>query len=260
MLRIVVNEEGQPALPAVDLDAPVIVIGSGTQASIRLPAVAARDEHVRIEGSHWREGETRGEVGDGHVFAIGNYRVRVEPAPAGAPASPPQRTESLARELMRGLLGTSAEPVLMIERGPGAGGRRTLAPPDSMLVIGRGDDADWVILDEDLSRTHAEIRRGWDGVWLRDLASKNGTQLDGQRVTGEVALQDGARIALGELVLRFTDPAERHLRGAVSVPPPRAARPGGVVAARPPASPWPLAIATLIAVLAMIGLGWVLTS
>ncbi len=255
MLRIVVNEEGQPALPAVDLDAPVIVIGSGTQASIRLPAVAARDEHVRIEGSHWREGETRGEVGDGHVFAIGNYRVRVEPAPAGAPASPPQRTESLARELMRGLLGTSAEPVLMIERGPGAGGRRTLAPPDSMLVIGRGDDADWVILDEDLSRKHARIRRGWDGTLLSDLDSQNGTRVDGVRVERPTHLRDGARIEIGKLVLVYSDPAERQL----STP----ARPMSAAATAPPIvqrTRLPLAIATTIAVLALAALVWILAS
>jgi Inner membrane component of T3SS, cytoplasmic domain len=254
LLRIVVNEDGQPALPGVDLDAPIIVIGSGANANIRLPAVAARDEHVRIEGTRWSDGAAHGSIGDGHVFAIGNYRVRVEPAPAGAPPSPPQRTESLARELMRGLLGTSAEPVLTIEAGPGAGGRRTLAPPDSTLVIGRGDDSDWVILDEDLSRKHARIRRGWDGTLLSDLDSQNGTRVDGVRVEGEVALRDGARIELGALVLVYTDPAERQL----STP----ARPLPLVTAPAPArrNRLPFAIATTIAVLALAALVWVLSS
>ncbi|MBA3501541.1 MAG: FHA domain-containing protein [Myxococcota bacterium] len=254
MLRIVVNEEGQPALPGVDLDAPVIVIGSGARANIRLPAVAARDEHVRIEGLRWSEGTTHGSIGDGHVFAIGNYRVRVEPAPAGAPPSPPQRTESLARELMRGLLGTSAEPVLTIERGPGAGNRRTLKPPDSTLVIGRGDDADWVILDEDLSRKHARIRRGWDGTLLSDLDSQNGTRVDGVLVEREAVLRDGARIELGALVLVYSDPAERQL----STP----ARPLPHVTAPAPVrrTMLPFAIATTIAVLALAALVWILSS
>jgi hypothetical protein len=75
-----------------------------------------------------------------------------------------------------------------------------------------------VILDEDLSRAHAEIRRGWDGVRLRDLRSKNGTRVDGARVGAEgIELHDGARIALGNVVMRFRDPAERHLRGEAAV-------------------------------------------
>jgi predicted component of type VI protein secretion system len=140
--------------------------------------------------------------------------VRVEPSPGGTAASPPQRTESLARELVRSLLGAGAAPTLEIERGPAAGATRALPPPESALVIGRGDDAGWVLLDEDLSRTHAEVRRGWDGVTIRDLGSKNGTIVDGAMVDGAgVMLRDGARIELGNVVLRFRDPAERHLRG-----------------------------------------------
>jgi hypothetical protein len=250
VLRFVVSEEGQPALPEVDLDAAVVVIGSSAHAAIRLPASAARPEHVRIEGSRWSDGTTSGAIGDDHTFAIGNYRVRVVRAPAGVPVSPPQRTESLARELMRSLLGSGNDPVLTIQRGKSAGGRRTLSPPESVLVIGRGDDADWVILDEDLSRKHARIRRGWDGTTLVDLESQNGTKLDGVRVENEIPLRDGARIELGNLVLVYSDPAERQL----STPAKQ------IVAAQKPASRLPFAIAFAIAVLAVAGLVWILAS
>lgn len=250
MLRFVVSEQGQPALPEVDLDAPLVVIGSGAGAAIRLPASAARPEHVRIEGLRWSDGTTQGTIGDGHVFAVGNYRVRVVPAPAGVPASPPQRTESLARELMRSLLGSGNEPVLSIERGPNAGARRTLLPPESVLVIGRGDDADWVILDEDLSRKHATIRRGWDGTLLADLDSQNGTKLDGARLERETPLRDGARIELGNLVLVYSDPAERQL----STP----AKP--MIVPAKPESRAPFVIALAIAVAALVALVWILAS
>ena len=253
MLRFVVSEHGQPALPSVDIDAPVIVIGSGEEANIRLPAAAAREAHVRIEGTRWSDGTTRGTIGDGVELEIGNYRVRVAPAPAGVAPSPPQRTESLARELMRSLLGDGAEPVLTIERGTNAGARRVLAPPDSTLVIGRGDDAHWVILDEDLSRRHAEIRRGWDGTWLRDLDSQNGTRVDGKRFEGEVALRDGTRIALGNVVIGFSDPAERRLATPTKplpAPPPPPQRRSAV----------PFVVAASIAMLAVIALVWILAS
>ena len=240
MLRFEVGEEGQPPLPAIDLDDPIIAIGSGAGARIRLPASAAREIHARIEGDAWTCDGERGAIGDGHTFAIGSYRIRVTRSPAGVAPTPPQRTESLARELVRGLLGIDGAPTLTIERGPHLGAKRHLAPPESVLVIGRGDEAGWPILDDDLSRTHLEIHRGWDGVTLRDLGSKNGTRLDGKRVKA-APLRSGQLIELGTLAIRFRDPVERP-----------AATP-----ARLAPSFW---IASAICALALAGLAWVLAS
>jgi hypothetical protein len=241
VLRVELGEEGQPPLPAIDLDDAVVTIGSGPTARIRLPASAARDVHARIEGGAWTCDGASGAIGDGHTFAIGAYRVRVSPSPAGVPVTPPQRTESLARELVRSLLGTDGAPTLTIERGPHAGAKRNLAPPESVLVIGRGDEASWPILDDDLSRTHAEVRRGWDGVTLRDLGSKNGTRLDGKKVA-TAALRTGQLIELGKLAIRYRDPVEQ----------PAPAPPAGLAP-----SFW---IATLICALALAGLVWVLAT
>jgi hypothetical protein len=268
VLRFQVSEDGQPALPAVDIADAVVLIGSATGARIRLPSWVARDTHVRIDAATWvaladvrADGVARpagdgGSLGAGMTFELGPYRVRVAPAPPGTAASPPQRTESLARELVRSLLGSSAAPSLEVERGPLVGASRALPPPEAILVIGRGDDAGWVILDEDLSRLHLEVRRGWDGITARDLESKNGTRVGGVRITGETELSDGDRIELGNVVLRFRDPAERHLRGEPSKPA-RAAVPKPRPAA---ASAWPFAIAVVIAGVAVAGLVWVLAS
>ncbi|HWU91528.1 MAG TPA: FHA domain-containing protein [Kofleriaceae bacterium] len=293
MLRISVGEQGQPPLPAVDLDEPRVVIGSGAAARIRIPAAVAREAHVEVTPEGWRalaevvvDGERKaaGERGPiagggrgGVVLELGGYLVQVEPSPAGAVASTPRRTESLARELVRSLLGAGAAPALEIERGPGSGASRALAPPESAIVIGRGDEAAWVILDEDLSRAHVEVRRGWDGVQLRDLGSKNGTRVDGAPVgAAGIELRDGARIELGNVVLRFRDPAERHLRGEAATEavggarPPAAGRGEAVAvsgarsaAARRGAAVgvprrWVVALALAIAVAAFAGLIWVL--
>jgi predicted component of type VI protein secretion system len=129
------------------------------------------------------------------------------------------RTASLARELVRGLLGDGGEPTLAVEQGPMTGTSRALPPPVATVVIGRGDEASWVILDSDLSRTHAEIKRDWDGVHVRDLGSKNGTRLDGVAIDGAGSLMaDGGLLELGSVQLRFSDPAERHLRGDLPMP------------------------------------------
>ncbi|HET7503071.1 MAG TPA: FHA domain-containing protein [Kofleriaceae bacterium] len=275
MLRFEVSEHDREALPPIDILDDVVVIGSAPSARIRLPAEVARPTHVRVEGQTWtllaesivggmvRAAGDSGSVGHGTVIELGKVRVRISAAPAGTPATPPARTESLARELVRSLLGDGAAPSLEIEHGTGAGTRRMLPPPEARLVIGRGDEADWVILDEDLSREHAEIRRGWDGVTVADLASKNGTRVNGAPVgAAPVGLHDGATLLLGNVALRFRDPAERHLRGEPAIPPtpPRAAAPVPVPAAPRRASPWPFIGFAAIAVLAVAALIWVLAS
>lgn len=273
MLRFEISEHDRGALPVVDLGDDVVIIGSGANARIRLPADAVLAEHLRIEGQTWtllaesklggmmRAAGDSGSIGHGLSIEIGPYRVRIGPSPAGTSATPAQRTESLARELVRSLLGEGAAPSFTVERGPTVGATRALPPPEATLVIGRGDEATWVILDEDLSRAHVEIRRGWDGVFAADLDSKNGTRVDGARIGSEaVLLSDGASLALGRVILRFRDPAERHLRGESLDTPARRRRltASGRVPGAP--RPWTLIAYAIVIAIALAALLWVLTT
>ncbi|HEY5950881.1 MAG TPA: FHA domain-containing protein, partial [Kofleriaceae bacterium] len=203
------------------------------------------------------------EIGDGVTLELGGYRLRLAPAPADSVAAPMQRTESLARELMRNLLGTGGQPTLEVERGPLVGAKRALAPPESTLVIGRGDEATWVLADKDLSRTHAEVRRGWDGTRIVDLDSKNGTKVDGDKVGPEgMTLRDGCVVELGPIVMRFRDPAEKHLQGDAPAFRPllasRAAKATPAVEAAPSRGVFYAALA--IMVLALVAFIWLLSS
>jgi hypothetical protein len=217
MLRVEVREEGghahRTSLPPIDVASPAFVIGSAPTAAVRLPAEVAAPEHIVITDTRYRTVDgADGEIGEGITLEIGRYRVRISPAPAGTTASPPQRTDSLARELMRNLIGDGATPYFTVERGPNAGAKQKLPPPEYPFIIGRGDEATWIIADEDLSRTHAEVRRGFDGVRIMDLSSKNGTRVDGVTVGADGALlHDGAVIDLGKVAIKFHDPAERQL-------------------------------------------------
>ena len=280
MLRFEISETGNSPLPPLDLaDDDPIVIGSSTGARIRLPGKIAQAAHIRISNGAWvaigeiivggtaRKPGEGGELGAGVTLEIAGYKIRVSRAPESSIASPPQRTESLARELVRSLLGAGAAPAFEIERGPAMGSRRELPVPPAKLVIGRGDEAEWLILDEDLSREHAEVDRGWDGVTIRDLDSKNGTRVDGQPIdTTGVELHDGSRVELGNVVLVFRDPAERHMHGPVSEPPgERIAAPPRVSAQQPiiessRPTPWPFIIAAAVAGIAIVGLAWILAS
>lgn len=277
MLRFEISETGNAALPPLDLaDDEPIMVGSSADARVRLPGRIAQSAHVRIANGAWvaiaevtvdgtpRKPGEGGALGDGVTLEISGYQIKVTRA-SSTQASPPERTESLARELVRALLGAGAAPAFEIERGPAAGSRRELPVPPAKLVIGRGDEAEWIILDEDLSREHAEVNRGWDGVTIRDLDSKNGTCVDGVAIDNAGrAINDGARIELGNVTLVFRDPAERHMQGPASEPPgtrvaaPRVAAPITQTTDGP--SPWPFIIAAAIAGVAIVGLAWILAS
>jgi len=67
-------------------------------------------------------------------------------------------------------------------------------------VIGAGRDADLVIVDETVSRRHAELTLVPEGVRVNDLGSRNGTYYLGQRI-GELTIQLGSRIRVGTVEL-----------------------------------------------------------
>ncbi len=72
----------------------------------------------------------------------------------------------------------------------------------AITTIGRNSDRDIVVVDPQVSRAHAEIRRGQDGYFLCDCRSTNGSRVNGQPV-GEIDLTHGDEIQVGALVLRF---------------------------------------------------------
>ncbi|MEI2732048.1 MAG: DUF3662 and FHA domain-containing protein [Dermatophilaceae bacterium] len=69
-----------------------------------------------------------------------------------------------------------------------------------LTVIGRDASADIVLDDQGISRRHSEIRVTNDGPHLvasiRDLASTNGTFVNGERITS-TRLRDGDRVTVG---------------------------------------------------------------
>jgi len=86
------------------------------------------------------------------------------------------------------------KPVLMISEGELAGQRWTLANDE--MLIGRGNDADIVLPERQVSRYHSKILYLDGRYFLEDLDSKNGTFLNGQQVQGTAPLQDGDEIQI----------------------------------------------------------------
>ncbi len=79
-----------------------------------------------------------------------------------------------------------------------------------VFTIGRSSKSDLVIDQLDCSRQHAELRRLGEGkVVLVDLGSRNGCYVNGVRIEGRHTLEDGDRIDIAEVILRFAcDPPE----------------------------------------------------
>jgi DNA-binding CsgD family transcriptional regulator len=83
-----------------------------------------------------------------------------------------------------------------------AGGRQELVPLEGERVtVGRTDSNDVVVADERVSRLHAAFERV-AGEWLvRDLGSRNGTFVDGDRVLTTRPVWPGQEIRIGETAL-----------------------------------------------------------
>ena len=111
--------------------------------------------------------------------------------------------------------------VLTVMQGPDKG-RRFDLPDDEPQQIGRSSEA-LPLIDQTISRRHAELTPD-DGRWLiRDLRSANGTFVNGVRVTEPTPLRVGDQVRVGSTLIQFGDVAEKR-----PVSPLRVARKGEI--------------------------------
>jgi pSer/pThr/pTyr-binding forkhead associated (FHA) protein len=110
----------------------------------------------------------------------------------------------IARErLKEGLVPDDTGIYLRIEQGQETGKILTVSS-GGVYVIGR-EGADIVIDDPKVSRKHAQVGLYGPGAFiLRDLASTNGTYLNGKRVSEKKPLKHWDTIRVGDTVLRIT--------------------------------------------------------
>lgn len=72
--------------------------------------------------------------------------------------------------------------------------------------------------DASLSRKHVVFERDGQSWSVTDLGSKNGTVLNGARITGKQRLQAGDRLVVGQLSISCMDPTEMSETNVVFVP------------------------------------------
>lgn len=89
-------------------------------------------------------------------------------------------------------------------------GNEYLLPPSGEVCIGRSSDIDVVLIEDMVSRKHAQITITGGDLKIEDLGSTNGTFVNGERIT-EMKLQQGDRILIGTSIMKLVE-ADKELR------------------------------------------------
>lgn len=99
------------------------------------------------------------------------------------------------------------------------------------MTVGTLESNDVVVDADGVSRVHAALERFGDTWCVRDLGSRNGTFVNGERIIGEHALHSGDEVVLGRLRLVFHGPARGTETAAIAQPPPLTQRERDVLVA-----------------------------
>ena len=135
-------------------------------------------------------------------------------------------------------------PSLVMRRGPHLD--RLFYLNKNVVTVGRDQDNDIIVEDAEVSRHHARLTLQGNNWVLEDLGSRNGTFVNGQRLTGPLWLGPGSQIAAGPNVLFSLETGP--LVQAAAVPSPA---PPLVTRGRPP---WFMLTVLGLAVLLILGI------
>lgn len=91
--------------------------------------------------------------------------------------------------------------LLQVVNGELVGHKFLLERP--VMSIGRDSACDMVINDASISRQHAQFLHQADGIYLQDLASRNGTRVNDAPLFNPHLLQSGDMISIGKIHLAY---------------------------------------------------------
>ena len=85
----------------------------------------------------------------------------------------------------------------------GAHAGQTIRLTEKKFQIGRGKDCHFRPDSRLVSRHHCVLRQDNDTLRIRDMGSKNGTFVNGQRIRREAVLVDGDMLVIGEITMKI---------------------------------------------------------
>jgi pSer/pThr/pTyr-binding forkhead associated (FHA) protein len=231
------NDEHAPVVLADG----AIVVGSAAGCAIRLAAPGIADRHCELLT---KAGQTRvrpltdaaatvlngrqvvGEVvikpGDLVLFGRIGCRVVASEQRSQAASTPPATDAgdddaghtrvrmAMPKYLLRGVSGPTFGKIYAMV---------------GAMSVGRNSDCDICIPIEEISRNHAKLQSGSDGIVVEDLASANGTFVNDQRVHAGTLLKAGDEVRFDTVRFLLMAPAQELQRGStprLETPPPPA--------------------------------------
>lgn len=224
------------AVPSLSLDAPRIVLGRGRGCDVRIPdlSVSLRHASIRQRGADYLlmdEGSTNGTYVNGarlspgapillkpaSAIRLGRVWLDVKIEQAVPSTRPAQRARDIALSLIEGAFAADGQPEfprLLVRTGMSTGGQLVLDERDRVYVIGRGEDSDLPLDDDEAAERHLEIRRREGEVLVRETGSSSGTFIEGCRLAaGQItALEPGQLISIGNTTIELVDPLVVALR------------------------------------------------
>lgn len=206
-----------------DVPAEGLVIGRDPECGLVIPSGQTSRRHAVIEagllGYTITDRSTNGVYVNGarvqglrllrqdDVVRIGDVELRFEadpadfePAPALRPAESPGAAPVAAPKRAPAPPAVLLAVLEVVSRGASEGQRIRIERP--VVQLGRGSHNDIRLADDSVSGSHATLmRRG--GAWhLLDLGSRNGSYVDGERVT-EKELAQVCELRLGNVKMTF---------------------------------------------------------
>ena len=89
---------------------------------------------------------------------------------------------------------------LIVERGNDSNSRFEITISPS--IVGRDSSSDIILADEEISRHHCQIKNRGRSFIIRDLGSRNGTYVNGDKIVNSI-LKTGDKLLLGSTELTF---------------------------------------------------------
>jgi ABC-type multidrug transport system ATPase subunit/pSer/pThr/pTyr-binding forkhead associated (FHA) protein len=201
-----------PAPPGggrLSTDARVISIGRAPESDVVLDYPMISWNHARLT----RDAQGRltlEDLGSTNGTSVGRLGNRV------------QRAEvNLADSVFFGSFKIQVSRLLEGRLVLGDADQETVRLTGTSMVIGRDPQSDYLLDVPTISWRHAKLEKTTRGIEIEDLGSRNGTFVDGTRVTRRTLLKPGSEIALGSFTFRLLDEvgtlAKRDYQGNVTV-------------------------------------------
>jgi pSer/pThr/pTyr-binding forkhead associated (FHA) protein len=237
MALTVVIRSGDSDTPAsITFDAPRIVIGRGPGSEVLLPdpSVSLRHASIRQRGPDYvviDEGSTNGTyvgpvrlspqaprvLGASDLVRVGRVWLEIRVEQAIPTANPQATTREIALGLVANAFAAQGETLaarVRIVQGNAIGKELLLTDFERTYVLGRAPECDLCLEEAHSSRRHLEVKRRGQHVIVRDLGTKNGSDLGGRRLPAgqEVPWLPGTPLVIGPTQLSLEDPLDLALK------------------------------------------------